>query len=128
MAAEKLALIVLQLPTENLKSFSARVWGTAANCNITKKCPGDHRDVSYLEETCYHVVISGLADTEMNDWALTQAMLGNVDLASLINYCTAEESGKVALASTVGAVKKSTYKSGGGGKQTAGGKQVWILW
>ena len=28
-----------QLPSETVKSFSARVRGTAANCNLSKKCP-----------------------------------------------------------------------------------------
>ena len=56
-----------QLATETVKAFSARVRGTAANCNLSKKCPGDGRDVSYLEETCNHVVISGLVDPDMKD-------------------------------------------------------------
>ena len=93
------------------------------------------RDVSYLEETCYHVVISGLHDSDMKDRALTQAMLGNVsDMATLVNYCTAEESGKCVV-QTVGAIKKSTYQGGAertpppskcafcGEKQHGGGKR-----
>ena len=66
-------------------------------------------------ETCYHVGISGLADPDMKDRALTTAMLGHVkDLANLVTYCTAEESGKCAVSSTVGGMRKSTYKGGGG--------------
>ena len=103
-----------QQQSETVKSYSARVRGTAANCNLSKKCPNTDcdKEVPYLEETCYHVVISGLFDSDMKDRCLTQAMLGNVsDLTTLVNYCTAEESGKC-VAQTVGAVKKSTYKGG----------------
>ena len=40
-----------QLPSETVKSFSARVRGTAANGNLSKKCPNAACacDVSYLE-------------------------------------------------------------------------------
>ena len=86
--------------------------GTAANGNLSKKCPNAACacDVSYLEETCYHVVISGLHDSDMKDRALTRAMLGNMsDLSILVNYCTAEESGKCVV-QTVGGIRKSAYR------------------
>ena len=60
-----------QLPSETSESFSVRCRGILANCNLTKKCPNAAcaRDVSYLEETCYHVVMSGLHDVDMKDHA-----------------------------------------------------------
>ena len=100
-----------QLPSETVKSFSARVRGTAANCNLSKKCPcATPQNVSYQDETCFNVVLSGLHDQDMKDRALTQAMLGTVkDLPTLATYCTAEESGK--CLSTVAGVR-SSYKKG----------------
>ena len=65
-----------QLPEETVKAFSARVRGTAANCNLSKKCPGDNVEVSYQEETCYHVVISGLRDRDMKGQGLNPGHIG----------------------------------------------------
>ena len=82
---------------ETVKAFSARVKGTASNCNLTKTCfkTGCTQTNSFLEETCYHVVMSGISDIDLNEKVLTQAMLGNVkDLSSLLNYVAAEESAK----------------------------------
>ena len=82
---------------ETVKAFSARVKGTASNCNLTKICSktGCTQTNSFLEETCYHVVMSGISDIDLNEKVLTQAMLGNVkDLPSLLNYVAAEESAK----------------------------------
>ena len=105
-----------QLPSETVKSFSARVRGTAANCELTKPCPAPActQTISFLEDTCYNIVLTGLHCSDMRDRALTQAMLGTVkDLATLVNYCTAEESGKCAGAQTVGVNRgQSSYKGG----------------
>ena len=49
--------------------------------------------MSFVDETCYHVVMAGLADKELREKVLTQAIMGTVkDLSSLIEYTTAEES------------------------------------
>ena len=40
-----------KMPEESVKAFSARVRGTAANCNLSKSCPQDNAVVSYQEET-----------------------------------------------------------------------------
>ena len=83
--------------TETTKMFSARVKGVANNCNLKKKCTrrGCNETVSFVDETCYHVVLSGIADCEMKEKILTQAMLGTVNnLTTLLNYTTAEESAK----------------------------------
>ena len=80
---------------ESTKAFSARVKGTANNCNLVKKCTKASctEQVSFLEETCYHVVLAGLQDVNLLEKVLTQAMLNNVtDLPSLITYTSAEES------------------------------------
>ena len=104
-----------QLPSETVKSFSARVRGTAANCELSKTCTSAtcEQKVSFLEDTCYNIVLSGLHDSNMRDRALTQAMLGTVtDLVTLVNYCTAEESGKCTGAQTIGANRGSSYRGG----------------
>lgn len=83
---------------ESAKAFSARVKGIATNCILVKKYTKNSCDeqVSFLEETCYHVVLSGLQDTALREKVLTQAMLNNVtDLPSLITYTSAEESAKL---------------------------------
>ena len=87
-----------QQSSETTKTFSARVKGVATNCNLTKKCSkmGCGETVSFIDETCYHVVLAGLHDVGLREKVLTQAMLGTVtDLTSLINYAAAEESSKV---------------------------------
>ena len=69
----------------------------AQNCNLKKTCTKANCDevVSFTEETCFHVAISGLLDGEIKEKVLTQAMVGTVkDLPSLIEYVTAEESSK----------------------------------
>ena len=98
---------------ETTKAFAARVKGSAKNCNLTKKCTCQ-LDVSYLEETSYHVVMSGLYDGALKDKVLTQAMLGNVtNMTTLLNYTAAEESAKAAdKTSEISAIRKSQYKNG----------------
>ena len=51
-----------QQSSEITKTFSARVKGVATNCNLTKKCSkmGCGETVSFIDETCYHVVLAGL--------------------------------------------------------------------
>ena len=99
-----------QSSDETSKAFSARVRGTAANCGLQKKCPKQTcgEMVSYLEETCYHVVIAGLNDPDLKDKVLTQAMLGSVtDLPSLLNFTAAEESAKLKLKADINAISNS---------------------
>ena len=87
-----------QEENESTKAFSARVKGAAGNCNLQKICSkeGCNERVSFLEETCYHVVMSGLANPELREKVLTQAMLGNVtNLSTLLSYTAAEESAKL---------------------------------
>ena len=49
-----------------------------------------------MEETVYHVVMSGIIDKDLKEKVLTRAMLTNVrDLSSLLNYVTAKESARV---------------------------------
>jgi len=72
---------------ETVKAFSARVKGIATNCNLSKICSSDKcsEKVSFLEETCYHVVLTGLEDACLREKVLTQAMLNNVkDLPSIV--------------------------------------------
>ena len=74
---------------ESTKAFSARVKGTANNCNLVKKCSkaSCNERVSFLEETCYHAVLAGLQDVHLREKVLTQAMLNDLtDLPSLITY------------------------------------------
>ena len=100
-----------QIPEESCKAFAARVRGIASNCSLDKKCECG-KDVSFLEETVYHVVLAGLRDRELQEACTTQALLGNVkNISTLIEFCTAKESGQLSASGTVGAVK-SSYKSG----------------
>jgi len=82
---------------ETTKAFSARVKGTANNCDLQKRCPkpGCSEVVSFNDETCYHVVMAGLANQDLKDKVLTQALLGVIkDLPTLLNFTAAEESAR----------------------------------
>ena len=99
-----------QMSDESTKTFAARVRGVASNCQLQKKCTCDLM-VSYLEETVYHVVLAGLRDRELQEACTTQALLGNItNISTLVDFCTAKESGHLAAASgTVGTIR-SAYK------------------
>ena len=87
-----------QSDSETVKAFSARVRGVAKNCNLTKQCTSASctENVSFEEETCYHVTMTGIRHEELKEKILTQAMIGGVkDLPSLLEYATAEESAKL---------------------------------
>jgi len=100
-----------QLSDESIKTFAARVKGIASNCQLQKLCSCG-KDVSYLEETVYHVVLSGIRDGELQEACTTQALLKNItDINSLVEFCTAKESGHLAANSTVGHIR-SAYHAG----------------
>ena len=93
---------------EPTKAFSARVRAVAVNCELKKPCSNGacSEIVSYIEETCYHVVMAGLVDAGMKDRDLTQAMLGAIsDLPTLVNFATAEESARQSTKTEVSAVR-----------------------
>ena len=86
---------IRQTSDESVKQFSARVRGIAKNCNLSKECTKSdcNESVSFIEETCYHVVMTGIRDEDLKEKILTQAMIGNMkDLPTLIEYGAAEES------------------------------------
>ena len=86
-----------QESNETSKAYSTRVRATAYNCNLEKTCTSTTclENISFVEETCYHIILAGLYDADMRDRALTQAMLGNIkDLPTLLNFTSAEESAK----------------------------------
>ena len=100
-----------QIPEESCKAFAARVRGITSNCLLEKKCECG-KDVSFLEETVYQVVHTGLRDRDLQEACTTQALLGNVkNISTLVEFCTAKESGQMSASVTVGAIK-SAYKSG----------------
>ena len=100
-----------QIPDETTKAFAARVRGIASNCILHKKCSCGE-EVSYLEETVYHVVLAGLRDTTLQEACTTQALLGNIkDISSLVEFCTAKESGQMTASGTVGGLR-SKYQEG----------------
>ena len=106
-----------QLSTEPTKAFAARVRGIATNCNLTKKCVCT-KEVTFIEETVYNVVLAGLYDRDMQERAISAAILKTItDINSLVEFCSAEESGRKS-APGVGAIR-STFQSnkmrGGGG-------------
>ena len=110
-----------QVEGETVKAFSAKVKGLASNCNLTKQCSNlsCSEKVSFLEETCFHVVMAGIADSDMKEKILTQAMLGIVkDLPTLLSYATAEESSRQKECTReLGAFhRKSAYKAKSGVK------------
>ena len=53
-----------QAPEESVKTFAARVRGIAASCVLEKACACG-ANVSFMEETVYHVVLAGLRDREL---------------------------------------------------------------
>ena len=48
-----------QQSDENVQTFAARARGIAASCGLIKECECT-KVVSFSEETCYHVVLSGI--------------------------------------------------------------------
>ena len=100
-----------QLSGETVKAFSARVRGIAANCQLNKTCSrsGCGETVSFLEETCYHAVLTGILNDDLREKVLTQAMIGTVtNLPTLLEFTAAEEASKQKTPSrNVNAVKKS---------------------
>ena len=109
-----------QLSTESTKAFAARVRGIATNCNLSKKCECT-KEVTFIEETVYNVVLAGLYDRDMQERAISAAILKTIkDINSLVEFCSAEESGRKS-APSVSAVR-STFQSNkmrGGGNPTS---------
>ena len=103
-----------QMSEESTKAFAARVRGIAANCHLSKDCPAPcGKKVSFLEETVYHVVMAGLRDRDMQERCLSAAILKTItDINSLVEFCSAEESGRMSTPSTVGSLRASAYKKG----------------
>ena len=98
-----------QSPGESTKAFAARVRGTATNCNLVKACECS-KPVSFLDETVYHVVLAGLHDSDMQERALSAAILKTItDTASLVEFCSAEESGRKCTP-TVAGFRGSTFQ------------------
>ena len=101
-----------QAPEESTKSFAARVRGIAANCALAKDCACGQK-ISFLEETVYHVVLAGLRDTEMQERCLSAAIMKTItNISSLVEFCSAEESGRMSNP-TVGGLRSSYKKSKG---------------
>lgn len=104
-----------QQSDENVQSFAARVKGVAASCGLQKTCTSAtcQEVVSFTEETCYHVVLAGLADISMKERALTQSMMNIItDLSSLVTWCTADEGGRLGTphSGTLARLKQSGYR------------------
>ena len=111
-----------QMPEESTKAFAARVRGIAANCHLSKDCPCGQK-VSFLEETVYHVVMAGVRDRDMQERCLSAAILKTItDINSLVEFCSAEESGRMSTPSTVGGLR-STYKKGKQSNRSSGSGQ-----
>ena len=98
-----------QSPGESTKAFAARVRGIATNCNLVKTCECS-KTVSFLDETVHHVVLAGLHDSDMQERALSAAILKTItDTASLVEFCSAEESGRKCTP-TVAGFRGSTFQ------------------
>ena len=101
---------------EPIRKFVARARNIATSCDLSKKCAGCARDVSFLDETVFGVVLAGIRDTNIQQKILSLAAMKTINkLEDLITYVAAEESGYkdsaniVQSASTVGGVR-STYQ------------------
>jgi hypothetical protein len=102
-----------QSADEPTKAFAARVRGIAASCHLSKVCPcGCTTTVSFLEEVVYHVVMAGLRDQDMQERCMSAAILKTItDIHSLVEFCSAEENGRISTQGTVGGLRtSSTYK------------------
>ena len=83
-----------QLSSESAKAFAARVRGIATNCNLSKRCEC-LKEVTFIEETVYNVVLAGLYDRDMQERAISAAILKTIkDINSLVEFCSAEESSR----------------------------------
>ena len=108
-----------QSPDETTKAFAARVQGIASNCNFTKTCTCQPpTNVSFSEETVYHVVLAGLRDRDMQEKCLAAAYMKTVtNLPQLVQFCSAEESSRASGSSSlVGAMRSSYQKNKRRGK------------
>ena len=124
-----------QLAEESVKAFAARVRGIAASANLSKaytcsapNC-GQQANISFTEETVYHVTLAGLRDSELQERCLSAAYMKTVtNIQQLVQFCSAEESSKQnnPTVGGIGALRASTYKKEKGGlkKQQQGGQQV----
>ena len=101
-----------QMADETTKTFAARVRGIASNCSLSKMCScNPATKVSFVDETVYHVVLAGLRDREMQERALSAAILKTIKgIQSLVEFCSAEESGRMTTP-TIGGVRSSYQKS-----------------
>ena len=51
--------------------------------------------MSFVEETCYHAIMTGIYNDELREKVLSQAMMGNVkNLSTLLEYAATEEAAK----------------------------------
>jgi hypothetical protein len=102
-----------QGPLESTKAFAARVRGLAFNCKLVKTCECS-KTVSFLDETVYHQVLTGLDDKEMQKRCLSGALLGTIkDTATLVEFCNAEEASSRAAEQPnplVGSIRSSYRK------------------
>ena len=101
-----------QAADESTKAFAARVQGIASNCNFTKTCTCQPpTNVSFAEETVYHVVLAGLRDREMQERCLAAAYMTTVtNLPQLVQFCSAEEASKAGSANGLLGAVKSSYQ------------------
>ena len=66
--------------------------------------------MSFLEETVYHVFLAGLRDRDLQERCISGAILKTIkDIPSLVEFCSAEDSGRMPISGTVGGVQ-SKYK------------------
>ena len=57
--------------------------------------------------------MAGLRDRDMQERCLSAAILKTItDINSLVEFCSAEESGRMSAPSTVGGLRTSAYKKG----------------
>ena len=93
--------------------WSCRVCGIAENCDLSEKCSKCNTDVSFLEKTVYNMALAGIYNIGMKERVLSSAIQGMIkDTASMVEFCTAEESAGQANPSHNAMQQRSGYRQG----------------
>ena len=104
---------------EQIRSYATRVKGQAATCQLTEQCPDCHRDISFSDRLQRHVIIRGLADSQIRR-EMMQDLQGDRSLSQLIAAVESKEAGNRAhshcLPTEPSSLDASSYRRQG--KQT----------
>lgn len=113
------ALLAMKQDRDELvRSFATRVKGMAATCQLSEECPTCHANVSFSERMQRHVLIRGLADTQIRREML-QDNTEDKSLKRLIATVESKEAGNRAHSQSSShdhsSIDASSYKQQGRG-------------